>query len=80
MRFDADLLTSMGVDPVVDELLRAELIDQVKFTGHAEYAFRHPLIRTVAYESQLKADRAALHRQLADAIESHAARPTRTPR
>ena len=34
-----------------------------------EYAFRHPLIRTVAYESQLKADRAALHRRLADAIE-----------
>jgi adenylate cyclase len=27
----------------------------------AEYAFRHPLIRTVAYGSQLKSDRAALH-------------------
>jgi class 3 adenylate cyclase len=72
MRFDDDLLASIGVDPVLDELLRAELIDQVKFTGHAEFAFRHPLIRTVAYESQLKADRAALHRQLANAIESQA--------
>ena len=30
---------------------RRELIDQVRFTPHAEYAFRHPLIRTVAYES-----------------------------
>jgi adenylate cyclase len=70
MRFDTDLLASMGVDPVVEELLRAELIDQVKFTGQAEYAFRHPLIRTVAYESQLRADRAELHRRLADAIES----------
>ncbi len=32
--------------------------------------FRHPLIRTVAYESQLKADRAQLHRQAATAIEA----------
>ena len=63
----------MGVEPAVQELLRAELIDQVKFTGQAEYAFRHPLIRTVAYESQLRADRAALHRLLADAIESREA-------
>ncbi len=70
MRFDTDLLASMGVDPVVEELLRAELIDQVKFTGQAEYSFRHPLIRTVAYESQLRADRAELHQRLADAIES----------
>jgi len=32
--------------------------------------FRHPLIRTVAYESQLKSDRARLHRRLAAAIEA----------
>ena len=41
--------------------------------AQAEYAFHHPLIRTVAYESQLKVDRAALHRQLAAAIESRGA-------
>jgi predicted ATPase len=39
-----------------------ELIDQVRFTPSAEYAFRHPLIRAVAYESQLKSDRAQPHR------------------
>jgi adenylate cyclase len=71
MRFDADLLTALGADPDVDELVTAELVDQVRFTGHAEYVFRQPLIRTVAYGSQLKSDRAALHRRLADAIESH---------
>ena len=70
MRFDADLLTLIGVDPGMDEPIAAELIDQVRFTGHSEFAFRHPLIRTVAYELQLKADRAALHRRLAGAIES----------
>ena len=46
-----------------------ELIDQVAFTPRAEYAFRHPLIRAVAYESQLKSGRAELHRRLAAAIE-----------
>jgi hypothetical protein len=69
-RFSCDLLAGLEIDPVVDELINAELIDQVRFTPHAEYAFRHPLIRTVAYESQLKADRARLHRRLAATIEA----------
>jgi hypothetical protein len=69
-RFGAELLAALGIDAVLDELLSAELIDQVGFTPHAEYAFRHPLIRAVAYESQLKSDRAEVHRRLAAAIES----------
>ena len=69
-RFDADLLAALGIDPVFDELLGAELIDQVRFTPTAEYAFRHPLIRAVAYESQLKSDRAQRHRRMAAAIEA----------
>ena len=68
-RFGAELLAALGIDAVVDELLSAELIDQVRFTPSAEYAFRHPLIRAVAYESQLKSDRAQWHRRLAAAIE-----------
>jgi class 3 adenylate cyclase len=68
-RFEADLLAALGIDAVVDELLGAELIDQVRFTPSAEYAFRHPLIWAVAYESQLKADRAQWHRRLATAIQ-----------
>jgi len=70
-RFSLDLLAGLEVDPVVDELITAELIDQVRFTPRAEYTFRHPLIRAVAYESQLKSDRARLHRRLAEAIETH---------
>jgi class 3 adenylate cyclase len=72
-RFDRDLLASLEVDPVLDELIVAELVDQVRFTPRAEYAFRHPLIRTVAYETQLKADRARLHRRLAATIEAREA-------
>jgi hypothetical protein len=69
-QFDPDLLTSLGIDPALDALVEAELIDQVRFTPRAEYAFRHPLIQAVAYESQLKPDRAKLHRRLAAAIEA----------
>ena len=69
-RFTIDLLTAIGVDPVLEDLIRAELIDQVRFTPYAEYAFRHPVIRSVAYESQLKSARAQLHRHLAAVIES----------
>ena len=69
-RFGAQLLAALGIDAVLDESLVAELIDQVRLTPTAEYAFRHPLIRAVAYESQLKTDRAELHRRVAAAIES----------
>src|ERR1700751_4354295 len=73
-RFGAELLAAVGIDPVVDELLGVELIDQVRFTPSPEYAFRHPLIRPVAYESQLKSDRADWHRRLATAIQERAPR------
>ncbi|MBV9640645.1 MAG: AAA family ATPase [Mycobacteriaceae bacterium] len=71
--FDARTLTTLldgpqdGLELV--ELVEAELIDQVTPSPRPQYAFRHPLIRTVAYESQLKSERADLHRRLAAAIE-----------
>ena len=70
-RFSSDLLAGLGIDACAEELINAELIDQVRFSARAEYSFRHPLIRAVAYESQLKSDRAELHRQLAAVIEQH---------
>jgi hypothetical protein len=68
-RFDPDLLGKLGVEPATDELVGAELIDREGFIPRAAYAFRHPLIRAVAYESQLNAERAELHRRAADVIE-----------
>ena len=68
MRFGPDLSAVLEGDTALTELVQAELIDQVRFTPMAEYAFHNPLIRTVAYESQLRADRAVLHRRLAEAI------------
>jgi class 3 adenylate cyclase len=69
-RFGLDLLSVLGVEPVIADLVAAQLVDQVSFTGQPEYVFHHPLIRAVAYESQLKSDRAELHRRLGAAIES----------
>ncbi|HWS91216.1 MAG TPA: adenylate/guanylate cyclase domain-containing protein, partial [Mycobacterium sp.] len=60
-KFSRDLLETLGIDPVLDDLVSGELIDQITFTGNPAYVFHHPLIRTVAYESQLKSDRTELH-------------------
>jgi class 3 adenylate cyclase len=69
-KFSRDLVETLGIDPVLEDLVGGELIDQITFTRQPEYVFHHPLIRTVAYESQLKSDRAQMHRRLAAAIEA----------
>ena len=69
-RFSRDLLETLGVDPVLEDLVGGEFIDQIRFTRQSEYVFHHPLVRTVAYEAQLKSDRAELHRRVALATES----------
>src|SRR5829696_7456116 len=68
-RFDDDLLASLVDEPDMAPLIAAELVDQVKFNPRSQYAFRHPLVRAVANESQLKSARARLHRRLASVIE-----------
>jgi class 3 adenylate cyclase len=69
-RFDPGLLETLGIEPTVEGLVVAELVDQITFTRDPEYVFHHPLIRTVAYEAQLRSDRAELHRRLAAVIEA----------
>ncbi len=68
-RFRPQMLEALKVDPVLDDLVHAELIDQTVFGPRPEYAFRHTLTRAVAYESQLKSDRAQLQRRLAESLE-----------
>ena len=70
LRFRPELLTRLGVEPALDELVRGGADRQVRFTPRAEYAFHHPLIRAVAYESQLKSDRSEWHRRLAAVIQT----------
>lgn len=67
-RFEPEMLSALGIDADLDALVTAEMVDQVRSRPSAEYEFRHPLIRAVAYESQLRTDRAEWHRRVADAI------------
>jgi class 3 adenylate cyclase len=74
--FDASLIAHVvdgDTDASLAALVEAELIDQTRRAPHVQYAFRHPLIRTVAYESQLKSVRVEQHRRLAAAIQQRAA-------
>ena len=70
-RFEADLLACVDGDAALGELVDAELLDPVSVSPRAEYAFRHPLIRAVAYESQLRSDRSLLHQRVAAAIQHY---------
>ncbi len=68
-QFNPETLQALEIEPVLGDLVLAELIDQTAFSPRPQYAFRHGLIRAVAYESQLKSDRAKLHRRLVTVIE-----------
>ena len=48
-RFDADLLDLLVDAANKTPLIDAQLVEQVRFAPRAEYAFRHPMIRAVAY-------------------------------
>ena len=69
-KFSRALLETLGIAPALEDLVGGELIDQIRISRQPEYAFHHPLIRAVAYESQLKSDRSQLHRRVASAIET----------
>ena len=71
-QFDVDILQALRPETEsarLAELVSAELIDQTEFVPQQRYCFHHPLVRTVAYESQLSATRVQAHSRLAAAIE-----------
>lgn len=72
-RFDAEVLSDLVNGADVATLIANDLVAQVRFTPRAEYSFCHPLIRAVAYESQLRTDRAKLHQRLAAKMEARGA-------
>lgn len=56
----------------LDGLCEAELLQLLReIAGGRRFAFRHPLIQEVAYNTQLKARRANLHAAVAIAMEAH---------
>ena len=69
-RFAPGLLEQLGVQPALEDLIGADLIEPVLLARETQYAFRHPMIRAVAYESQLRSDRADIHRRLAEVLRT----------
>jgi adenylate cyclase len=72
-QFDTELLervldSSPGATDVTP-LIETALIEQVAVTPRPTYAFCHPLIQMVAYQSQLKAARSELHRRVAAVMQ-----------
>ncbi len=68
-RFRSNLLKDLARDADVAPLIDAELVDLAMTSPQTEYAFRHPLIQKVAYESQLKSTRSDLHRRVAAVLQ-----------
>jgi adenylate cyclase len=58
-----------AVQPLLDQLCAAELIQPCTTYAGASFAFRHPLIQEVAYAMQLRSRRTPLHADVADAIK-----------
>jgi adenylate cyclase len=69
-RDDLDVLLPGAASDDLRRLVSVELVDQTQFVPEPRYAFRHPLVREVCYDSQLSATRTESHRQLAAAIEA----------
>jgi len=58
-----------ALQPLLDQLCAAELIQPCTTYAGASFAFRHPLIQEVAYAMQLRSRRTPLHAAVADAIK-----------
>jgi predicted ATPase len=58
------------VDAIVAALVDAQFLVPWDRLQGVEYAFKHPLIQEVTYDSLLHARREELHRQIGDAIEA----------
>jgi class 3 adenylate cyclase len=60
------------LDPHLGALVRKEILepDGGRFAGWRTFSFKHILLRDVAYQGILKADRADLHARYADWLES----------
>jgi class 3 adenylate cyclase len=57
------------IDPILTRLCEAELLQEQAMIDCRQFAFRHPLIQEVAYTTQLKARRSAIHASVAAALE-----------
>jgi len=62
-------LPEAQLDSALRELTKAELVFEAELYPESRYAFRHPLMREVAYGSQLAAARGHTHAAIARALQ-----------
>jgi adenylate cyclase len=65
----AAALAEGELGPALRVLIAAEFLYEQQLYPEAIYAFKHPLTQEVAYQSQLRERRAAVHRRVAEALE-----------
>jgi predicted ATPase len=74
--FSHDLLLRIAsvaeteLDSAIEHLERNEIIRVIESRPSTRYAFKHALVRDVAYESLLKSSRRQIHAKIAGVIES----------
>ena len=61
-------LNEDGLDHVLDELVRTDLVFRRGSPPDAIYSFKHALVRDTAYSSLLRAKRQAIHERIATAL------------
>jgi class 3 adenylate cyclase/predicted ATPase len=66
----ASPLKTSDLEQALQKLVNSELIFCRGTPPELTYVFKHALVRDAAYESLLKSDRRALHKSLADILES----------
>jgi class 3 adenylate cyclase/tetratricopeptide (TPR) repeat protein len=62
-------LASLDLNSALDHLEESAIIQQTDARAHSRYAFKHALLRDVAYESLLKSHRREIHAKVAAAFE-----------
>jgi class 3 adenylate cyclase/tetratricopeptide (TPR) repeat protein len=62
-------IAEAGLQPLLNRLCAAEIIQPCTTDAGASFAFRHPLIQEVAYAMQLRSRRTPLHEAVANAIK-----------
>ncbi len=65
-------LAKAAVSAAIERLKALDFIYETSLYPTIEYSFKHPLVHEVAYETQLKDQRAARHQQVAEATEASA--------
>jgi len=64
-------MSRSDLNNALDKLVASELVFRRGTPPEATYIFKHALVQDAAYNSMLKRDRQTIHKQIAEALETH---------